>query len=778
MGLIDDAKAAAQKAQLAVAGAAVRVAPEAWLPGGLPDPLIVRRGGHVGRPMARVDGVPKVTGSATFAAEYAHPGMVYAALAYGTVATGRIETLDVEAAEGAEGVLLVMTYRNALRMRPMPRFFSAALAVGNDDLPIMQDDRVLWNGQPIALVLADTQERADHAASLIAVTYADCGGSVTDLSEARRIGTEAGSFGGQPLRATKGDADAAMRGAAVVVDREYSTSAQSHNAMEPHAATVRWEGDRLVVQDASQAVTHASWTLAQVFGIQPDAVRVTSPFVGGAFGAKTVWQHQVLAAAASRLSGRPVRIALSREGVYRIVGPRAATEQRVALGADRDGALRAIIHRGISVQARHGAMPEPFVTQTRSAYRCGAIATDVEVAILDLVANTAMRAPGEAVGSFALESAIDELAHELGIDPIELRIRNEPTEDPLTGQEFSSRNVVKAWRDGARRFGWDRRPSAPGSRLEGEWRVGMGCAMASYPYARFPGGAARITVRRDGGVHVATAAHDMGMGTATAQIQVAADRLGVPPERISFEYGDSTLPGQVIAGGSQQTASIGSAVAAAHRALVAELLKLAGNDSPLAGLDVDEVHGVDDGLAALADPGRWEGYSSILGRARRELVTVDADAPPPLEAMRWSMHSYGAVFCEARVSDVTGEIRIPRLLGSYDCGRILNPRTAASQFRGGMVMGLGLALSEETMFDARSGRVMNPGLAEYHVPVHLDVPAIDLIWTDIPDPHAPMGARGIGEIGVTGVAAAVANAVFNATGTRVRSLPITLDKLL
>jgi xanthine dehydrogenase YagR molybdenum-binding subunit len=306
----------------------------------------------------------------------------------------------------------------------------------------------------------------------------------------------------------------------------------------------------------------------------------------------------------------------------------------------------------------------------------------------------------------------------------------------------------------------------------------MGCATATYPYHRMPGGAARITIRRDGTALVGIAAHEMGMGTATVQTQICAERLGLPMESVSFTYGDSSLPGMVLAGGSQQTASIGASVVVAQRALVAELLKLAGNDTPLAGLSPDEVGGVNGGLAHLDQPERFESYASILARAGRDEISVFGEAPKPLETEHWSMHSYGALFAEVRVNAVTGELRVSRLLGSYDCGRILNPKTAASQFRGGIIMGLGLALMEETQFDERSGRIMNPSLAEYHVPVHLDVPAIDLIWNDIPDPHAPMGARGIGEIGITGVAAAVANAVFNATGKRVRDLPITLDKLM
>ena len=776
MNILDDAKDALQGAAQGIMKKAVELAPDSWIPGGDPDPLIRHRHGHVGKPISRLDGPLKVQGKATFAAEFPLEAMTYAALAFSTIARGRIESIDTDAAEAAPGVVLVMTYRNAPRMEPMPLFLTSEKAAGGDDLPIMQDDRIHWNGQPVAVVLAESQEQADHATSLIHVTYA-ADPAITALAVARERGTEPGTFQGEELKIEIGDAEAALATSAHRVDAMYTTPRHSHNAIEPHAATIAWIDDELRVHDASQAVAHTAWSLSNVFGIEEDKVHVTSPYVGGGFGSKTLWQHQVLGAAASKLAGRPVRIALSREGVYRLVGGRSPTEQRVAIGADAAGRFTAIIHTGTTPKTRHNALPEPFIVATRSAYAAGSFKLDVEAAYMDMLANTFMRAPGEAVGTFALESAVDELAVAMDIDPIELRIRNEPDKDPTEGTPFSSRHIVEAYRAGAERFGWGER-AAPGSRRDGEWQLGMGCATATYPYYRMPGGAARITLNREGRVHVDVAAHEMGMGTATAQTQVIAERLGLELDQVTFGYGDSTLPGLVLAGGSQQTASIGAAVIAAHRELVAELLKLAGNDSPLAGLKPEEVGGIDAGLAKLDDPDRRESYASILGRAQRDDLVVEAAAPLPLELQHWSMHSYGAMFCAVRVNAVTGETRIDRFLGSMDCGRIINAKTAASQFRGGIIMGLGLALMEETQFDERNGRVMNPSLAEYHVPVHLDIPAIDVIWTDIADPHTPMGAHGVGEIGITGTGAAVANAIFNATGKRIRDLPLTLDKLL
>ncbi len=777
MSIVEQAKHAMEGTVSAVMEKAVALAPESWLPGGKPDPLMHHKHGLIGAPISRIDGPLKVQGKARFAAEFPLQNMVYAALAYSTIPKGRITALDTREAEAAAGVVLVMTHRNAPKMKPLPLFLTASKAAGGSSLPVMQDDRINWNGEPIAVVLAETQEQADHAKSLIRATY-QAEPAITAFEQAKAQGTEPGMFQGHPLKVEIGDAEAALAAAPVKIDVVYETPRHNHNAIEPHAATLMWNGDELVMHDASQAVAHTAWSIAQVFGIDETQVHVTSPYVGGGFGAKALWQHQVLGAAAAKLTGRPVRIALSREGVYRIIGGRTLTEQRVAIAAQQDGRFDAIIHTGTVGMTRHNAMPEPFILPALSAYAAGSFKLDVEVAYLDMVSNTFMRAPGEAVGTFGLECAVDELAMALGMDPVELRIRNEPDKDPVKGTPFSSRHIVEAYRAGAERFGWSQRNLTPGTRREGEWLVGLGCATATYPYYRMPGGAARITLTSDGHVKVEIAAHEMGMGTATTQTQVIAERFGLELEQVSFVYGDSKLPGLVMAGGSQQTASIGAAVVAAQHKLVADLLKLAGNDSPLAGLKPDEVGGLDGGLAKLDEPARFESYKSILSRARQDEVTAEADAPPPLETQHWSMHSYGAMFCEVKVNAVTGETRVSRFLGSFDCGRILNAKMATSQFRGGIIMGLGLALMEDTQFDERSGRIMNPSLAEYHVPVHLDVPEIDVIWTDTPDPHSPMGAHGIGEIGITGTGAAVANAIFNATGKRVRELPITLDKLM
>ncbi|MET0292243.1 MAG: xanthine dehydrogenase family protein molybdopterin-binding subunit, partial [Steroidobacteraceae bacterium] len=575
-----------------------------------------------------------------------------------------------------------------------------------------------------------------------------------------------------------GDAEAALQSAAHRVDHTYRTPFLNHNAIELHVATVAWQGESLIIHDATQLLGMTAVAVAKVFDLKPEQVRILSPFVGGGFGGKGLWSHQFLAAAAAKLAGRPVKLVLTREGVYRLIGGRTTTIQRVALGATADARLAALIHTGTTAMTVHNDCPEQFTFPARHAYAADTIKLEQKVADLDMLANTWMRAPGESVGTFALESAVDELAQEMGVCPIELRRRWEPQKDPTSGQAFSSRHLLKAYSDGAERFGWRGRNIVPGSRREGEWLIGMGVATATYPYYRMPGTRARLRLDADGSLTVSTAAHEMGMGTATVQSQHAADRLGLPIDQVHFEYGDSALPAGPYAGGSSQTAGTVSAVAAASRSLIEALLELVPKGSALAGLTTDEVIARDGGLSHAQDAARFASYATILAHAGKHSLEVEAGAPQPMELMKYSMHSHGAQFAEVGVNAVTGEVRVRRFLGSFDCGRILNPKTAASQFRGGIIMGIGLALMEETRLDPRTGRVANASLAEYHVPVHLDIPEIDVIWTNEPDPHTPLGGRGIGEIGITGTAAAIANAVFNATGKRIRDLPITLDKLL
>ncbi|MEO3385347.1 xanthine dehydrogenase family protein molybdopterin-binding subunit [Mesorhizobium sp. CAU 1741] len=751
--------------------------PERWLPGGTPDPLIGRRGA-VGTQASRLDGPLKVAGQARFAGEVAMEGMCYATLVHSPVTRGTITRLDTGRAEAAPGVILVMTHRNMPRLGTVPLISMTDLsAVGNSAVPIMQDAEIRYNGQVVALVLAETQEQADHAASLLDIDYA-VSAAKTDFDGAKPNARVPASILIEKNHVSVGNAERELGSARYSVDNVYKTPGQNHNAIELHAVTLAWQGDSLTIHDTTQMIAASATAIAKLFGLKREQVRVLSPYVGGGFGGKGLWDHQIVAIAAAKLAGRPVRLALSREGVYRIIGGRTPTEQRVAIGADGDGRFTALVHTGYSVMPPYGASPEQYSMSARAAYRSKSFEIIQRHLDLDIVPNTFMRAPGEAIGTFAVESAVDELADQMGIDPIELRMRNEPEQHPLSGTPFSQRALRKAFEDGARRFGWEKRQAQPGMVRDGEWRIGMGCAAGSFPYARMPGAEVRIRLGRDGTATVSSSAQEMGMGTATVQVQHAADRLGLPMEAITFEMGDSDLPAAPMAGGSSQTASLAAAIAAAADKLTVELLRLAGNASPVAGLRVGEVRLMEGEIVGIEEPSRRESFNSILSRSSRDEVVVTAGGGAPLEIFKFAMHSSSAIFCEVRVSDVTGEIRVERLLGSFDCGAILNPKTAISQFKGGMIMGLGLALTEETLFDERSGRIMNATLADYHVPTHLDVPEIEVIWTGIPDSRSPLGARGIGEIGITGVAAAVANAVYNATGKRVRDLPITLDKVL
>jgi len=471
---------------------------------------------------------------------------------------------------------------------------------------------------------------------------------------------------------------------------------------------------------------------------------------------------------------------LSREGVFRMVGGRTVSEQRVALGAGKDGKLTALLHTGLTATTTSGRYAEQCTFPARHLYGAPNVFIGQKIVFLDTVANTWMRAPGESIGTFALESAIDELAWQLRMDPIELRRINDPIKDPTTDSEFSGRQLMEAYRRGAEKFAWRARKPEPGSQKDGKWLVGQGVATAYYPYLRFPA-KARVRICANGTALVQTPASDMGMGTATAQIQHAADRLGLQLDKVTFQYGDSNLPDTpVMAGGSNQTATIFAAVQAAVEMAHRQLLKLAGKraDSALHGAKYENVEAHDGGLYRTGAAREGETYTAILQKAGEVSVEAEASSGPPLEMMKYSMASYGAQFCEVKVNRETGELRLSRWLGSFDCGTIVNPKTAVSQLRGGIVMGIGMALTEETLFDERRGLIMNPSLAEYHVPVNLDVPHIEILYNNISDQHAPLGARGIGEIGITGVAAAIANAVFNATGKRVRDLPITLDKLL
>lgn len=743
------------------------------------DPLITQTG-FVGQALQRVDGHAKVLGEATFTAEFKLDNLSYASLVHSTIAKGKIRKIDTEAAEQAPGVLAVITYRNMPRIKapPIVDFHDIGKGFALSDLPIMQNAEIHWDGEPVAVVVAETLERAEHAASLVSVEF-DAETPEVSFEGAKSKAVVPKDIMGEPPEIKIGDAEKAFEEAEKRVGHIYRAPRYNHNAIEPHATTALWNEDgTLVVFDATQSVNLTAHTLAYVFGLKTEDVRVVAPFLGGGFGGKIGWSNTPLCVAAAKVVNRPVKLALTREDTFRVVGGRTISEQYVGLGAQSDGQLTALIHTGLTATTLSGRYAEQCTFPSRHLYASQNFYIGQKMVYLDTVANTWMRAPGESIGTFALESAMDELAYELQMDPIEVRRINEPQKDPTRDTPFSSRHLTEAYRLGAEQFGWKVRK--PGSQRDGKWLVGQGTATAYYPYLRFP---AKVRVRlcADGSAVVQTPASDMGMGTATAQIQHAADRLGLPMHRVNFQYGDSSLPDTpILAGGSNQTATIFAAVREAVEQIHRELLKLAHkrSDSPLHSAKYEEVEARNGGLFRQGDPSSGETYAAILQKSGQASVDVEPSSGPPMELMKYSMASYGAHFCEVRIDEETGEVRVSRWLGSFDCGTVVNPKTAASQLRGGIIMGIGMALTEETLFDERRGRIMNPSLAEYHVPVNMDVPHIDIIYTGIPDEHTPLGARGIGEIGITGAAAAIANAVFNATGKRIRDLPITLDKLL
>lgn len=747
-----------------------------------PDPLIQHKHGYIGQPFSRVDGQLKVKGEATFAAEFKVEDIAYAAIVYASITKGKITKIDSTEAKKAPGFIAIITHENVPKMNKVPTFGGGGNKGGSgaSSLPPMQDANIIYNGQPVAVIVAETQDQAEYITSLVRVEY-ETENSAVSFDGALPEAKSPGSILGEPAEVKIGDAQKALEKADYKVDNLYRTPRYNHNAIEPHPIIAYWDkDDGLVVFEASQFVSGGRDTLAGIFDLEPEKVHVFSPFVGGGFGGKgTMWDYNLLCVASAKVVERPVKMVLSREGVFRLVGGRTPSVQRAAIGAEKDGKFVSVIHDGTTATTEFSAFQaEQFTFPVRHLYESESFYIGQKIVNLDTVPNTFMRAPGESIGTFALESAIDELAYELNIDPVELRKINEPEKDPTNKKEFSLRQMVEAYRRGAEKFGWNWN-NKPGSQKDGKWLIGQGVATAIYPYYRMPA-KARVRISADGRVTVSASAHEMGMGTATVQIQHAAERLGLPIDQVSFEYGNSDLPDSPVAGGSNQTASIAASVTAATEQVLKELLAIAGDDyeSPLADLKIEDVEMRNGGVFSKSDSSKGETYEAILNRVGQTHVEAEAAAPMPFEMMKYSMFSYGAQFCEIRVHVETGETRISRFLGSFDCGTILNPKTATSQFRGGIIMGIGMALTEETMFDERYGRIMNPSLAEYHVPVHLDIPKIEIIYNNIPDEHAPLGAHGIGEIGITGVAAAIANAVYNATGKRIRELPITLDKLL
>lgn len=689
----------------------------------------VLRVAAVGRALTRLDGPAKVTGAAAYAYEHPVQQPLYLHAIQARIARGRVRSIDASAAAAATGVLAVLTPQNAARLP------------GRDDaeLAILQSPDVPFRGAFVGGVIAQTPEIAREAAGLVQVSYDVTEPDVmlrADRGELYRPDAVNPSF---PSDTQDGDVEAALAAAAVRVERSYGTPWENNNPMEPHTVVARWHDGMLTLHDSTQGAHTVRTVLAGVFGLDVAAIRVIAPYVGGGFGSKgTAHAHLVLAALAAQLvPGRAVKFPLTRQQMFALAGYRTPTIQQLRLGADSGGRLVAIDHAVTEQTSRIKEFAEQTAVCTRTMYRAPNRRTTHRLAALDVPVPSWMRAPGETPGMYALESAMDELAEACELDPIELRVRNNAELDPQTGLPFSSGNLVGCLREGARRFGWERR-SAPGSTRAGDAWVGMGVASSTYPAMLNPGSAALIRYGGDGRYRVEIGAVDIGTGTWTALTQIAADALECPIEAIDLAIGDTALPKASVEGGSTGLVSWGSTVVAAARAFRAE-------------------HGTDPAAGA---------------QTRAE---TPRDAPDE----GYAMHSFGAQFAEVHVDVDTGEIRVPRMLGVFSVGRIVNPITARSQLVGGIVMGLSMALHEHSVLDPRFGHIVNHDFAEYHIATNADVGDIEAYWLQEYDAHAnPLGAHGIGEIGIVGAAAAIGNAVYNATGVRVRDLPITLDAVL
>jgi xanthine dehydrogenase YagR molybdenum-binding subunit len=739
-------------------------------------PANVRHGSNIGQPLTRREGVLKVKGQARYAADNHPPGMLHAVLAVSSIARGRVTFLDVQAAKNHPDVVEVMTPANRPPLAEDP---DAKTNPFMFRLDLLQNDRVRYANQPIAVVIAKTLEAATEGAALLAPQYETLPARVGLDADESFVPAAVGV--GNPSEMHRGDVKAGLAAASKRIDATYETSAQYHNAMEPHAIVVAWDGDNLSIDTPSQGLAMAQGRIAGLFGIQPDKIHIRSPYLGGGFGSKgLISGPQILGILAAQLVGRPVKLVLRREHMYGPVGHRAPTRQTLRIGIDDDGLLTAIDHHAKTVSSTFDDFFEPAADASHTLYASPAISTSHEAVRIDTGTPMFMRAPGEATGSIALESAIDEAAFAAGMDPLAFRLKNYAEVEPISGKPFSSKALRECYAQGAARFGWSKRPFAPRQmRDDAGLLVGWGVGTATFPALMFAA-EARAAIRGDGSGVMEIGAHDMGQGAWTALAQIAADGLGL--EEVEFRSGTSDLPDAGIAGGSAHTATAGMAIHNAGAAVIAKLADLATGDerSPLFGAGNAGVTARGGRLFRRDDESRSESYAEILGRAG--LSEIDArgkGAPDPAAQSAYAMHAHGAVFAEVTVDPDLGQIRATRLVGAFAAGRVINPRMVQSQIYGGMIWGVSFALHEQAIIDQRSGRIINANLAEYHVPVNADVPSLEAIMIEEHDPHVnALGIKGVGEIGVTGSAGAVANAVWHATGVRLRRFPIRIDDLV
>ncbi|MEV1333683.1 xanthine dehydrogenase family protein molybdopterin-binding subunit [Micromonospora costi] len=741
----------------------------------------------IGATMNRVDGRFKVRGESRYSAEISVPNLTHAVVVNAKIASGRITSIDTTEAERAEGVLAVFTHRNLNRVATVPRLLPslAGLAAPGQTFFPMQDETIHYGGQPVAIVVADTIERADHAGTLIRIEY-ETRPPITLVDQAREQAyVPERIFGGLlPGQGSRGDVAKALAEAEVCVDATFRFAPNHHNPIEPGASTAVWDDvDRLTVYDSTQGPSAVQFTLAELLGLPPISIRVVSHAVGGSFGSKAmVWHHPALAALAARQVGRPVRLVLTREQMFTSCGHREEQEQRITIGAGADGRITALRHHKLSLTSPFDDWAEPSLQSAAVAYVNPNYEGVYHLVRGNTITPTFMRAPGEASGMFALECAMDELAERVGIDPLELRMRNYSDTDPESGEPWSSSGLRECFQRAAELFGWHDRDPRPGSRREGQWLIGTGLASALYPVTQpVNPQRARARLYNDGTAVVEAGVSEFGTGVFTAMTQVAADALGLPPERVRFVGGSSDLPNITAAVGSAGTSAVGSAVHLAACELRDQLIRRAVGDdhSPLHGSDPSRVE-VRDGKMVLRDrPDVGETYADLLHRTMTPDVEVLGTWNPPPQDAGYGVHTFGAQMAEVAVDADLGVVRVRRMVGVFAPGRVLNRKTAHSQLMGGMLWGLGQALLEATRMDPRMGRWTNASLADYLVPVNADAPDVVVDTVEMPDEKVnPIGIKGVGEIGVVGAAAAIANAVHHATGRRQYELPITLEKLL
>jgi CO/xanthine dehydrogenase Mo-binding subunit len=726
----------------------------------------------IGEPVDRIDGPAKVTGTALYPSDFTFPDLTHAVLVQSTIAAGTITGIDAAKAEAAPGVLAVITHENAPALVEAP-----ATPLGPPPPFPFADNRVQHQGQHVAVVVASTREQARAAARLVEIDY-DEADPVLSIDDPRAPILV--NRWGQDV--DRGDVTAALASADVVYDEIFTTAAVTNNPMGLFATVARWDGDRLTVHDSSQDPMNTRRALATVFDLPETDVRVLVPYLGGGFGAGLrAWPHVILIALAARVVGRPVKLVLTRPQMFTSVGHRPETRQRVRLGATRDGRLVAIDHESTAtIGALDGGGVEPVTQVTGNAYACPNVATHDRRARLHIPSPHWMRGPGTAQGNFAVESALDELSYTLAIDPIELRLRNHTEVHPESGRAWSSKALRDCYRAGAERFGWARRTPEIRSMRDGNWLIGYGMAGVTFTPGQAPC-RATVSIRRDGTAHVRSAATDLGTGTYTIAAQVAAELLGLDLDRVQVEIGDSDLPRAPYSGGSGMATSLSGAIQDAVGKLVRALLDVVAADesSPLRGSNPESVTTTKDGLRAVNDPSIGETYVDILARHGLPEISAEGErnprasgtSPPP-------SGTFAAWFAEVRVDADLGLLRVARIVSAVDAGRILNEKLARSQIVGGAVMGIGMTMLEETVFDPETGRIANATFGDYLIPANADVADLDVLFVGAPDAVRPIGIKGIGEIGVVGVSAAIANAVYHATGRRIRSLPITVEQLL